>query len=75
MINNSASNLTIKELAPCLGVSRHYVYQMRACGFVMEGVKHSNQTTTVEAALHWIKETQFRLHDGRGVIKSHNCAD
>ena len=56
----------VKGLAEALGVSATYVYQMRACGFVMNGVRRSGQTATVKAATEWIQRTGFRMVNGRG---------
>jgi hypothetical protein len=46
--------LCVKELAAALQVSTKYVYQMRARGFEMQGVKRSCRTATVAAAEAWI---------------------
>lgn len=67
--------LPIKELAAELGVSEHYVYQMRACGFPMvrrtlPGCGGKLFLTATEAdAREWIEANNFHLtHDGgRGV--------
>lgn len=58
----------VKELAPALGVSVTYVYQMRACGFTMRGVGRINRTATLSAARRWIRRTGFKIVDGRGVM-------
>lgn len=62
-------NLSVKELAFKLGVSRHFVYQMRARGFPMawDCDLRGYSTTEIEART-WLKATLFRLRDGRGVI-------
>lgn len=59
--------LCVKELAEALGVSVHYVYQMRACGFGMEwdGGSHC-YTAPEEAAREWIGRNGFVIHNGRG---------
>lgn len=52
--------LVVKELADALGVGKHYVYQMRRCGFKMHGHSKDNQTATLSEALAWIKSNNFR---------------
>lgn len=65
-VSDDLTPLRVKELAPALGVSMSFVYQMRACGFVMSGARRDNQTATVAAARKWIEETGFRMVRGRG---------
>lgn len=60
--------LFVKELAVALGVSTRFIYQMRACGFVMEGDVHQRQKATVAEARAWIKENNFRLIKSKGMI-------
>lgn len=69
---NDAEHLCVKELAAALTVCTNYVYEMRRCGFRMSGVKRQGQTATVHEAVRWIKQNDFRLHDGCGVVKSGN---
>lgn len=62
--------LCVKELASALGVSAHFVYQMRACGFVMEWDADIRGASATEAgAREWIKATNFRIVKGRGRIE------
>ena len=68
--------LTVKELAWELGVSVHYIYQMRACGFPMQEKLLAGYglrpvlTATLREAVEWIEENNFHLiHEhGAGVI-------
>jgi hypothetical protein len=60
--------MSVKELAASLGVSLRFVYQMRACGFLMRGDTRHRQTATPEEARAWIKENDFRLVKSFGVI-------
>jgi hypothetical protein len=60
--------LCVKELADALEVSTRYVYQMRACGFVMEGFRPHGQTTTVKTAVEWIEKNDFRVVRGVGRV-------
>ena len=69
---SAEEKLCVKELAAGLGVSAQYVYQMRACGFVMEGLKRYNRTSTVEAAVAWVRENDFRLVQGKGKVERRN---
>lgn len=62
------SGLRVKELAESLGVSKRFVYQMRARGFSMRGKDRHSQTATVQEAQDWIKANNFRLVKGVGVI-------
>ena len=71
-VDADAVPLRVKELAPALGVSMSYVYQMRACGFKMEGGSRDNQTASLAAARRWIAETRFRVVKGRGQLKMQN---
>lgn len=59
--------LVVKELADCLGVGKHYVYQMRRCGFKMHGETKDNQTATLSEAVAWIEQHDFRLANGIGL--------
>lgn len=67
-MNETNARLSVKELAAALGVSKQFVYQMRACGFPMLGHSRHSQRATVGAASKWIKTKNFRLADGRGLI-------
>ena len=58
----------VKGLAFDLGVSVRYVYEMRRCGFTMEGLKRCNQTATTRQAVAWIEENDFRMIDGKGLV-------
>jgi hypothetical protein len=60
--------LSVKELAASLDVSLRFVYQMRACGFLMRGHTRHRQAATLEEARAWIKENDFRLVKSFGVI-------
>jgi hypothetical protein len=64
------SKLVVKELADYLGVSLKFVYQMRHCGFKMDGDFKDNQTTTARAAVAWIEQEDFRLVNGVGLTKN-----
>ena len=59
----------MKELAPLLGVSVRYVYEMRRLGFRMEGVKHCNRVSTLARAVAWIEGNDFRIVDGAGRVQ------
>lgn len=61
---------SVKELAGTLGVSAHFVYQMRACGFRMtwDYTSHCSLATEAEAR-SWLRRKCFRVIKGRGVIK------
>ena len=61
--------LTVKELADALGVSQRYIYQMRRCGFQMDGLKRDSQTTTLLAAVVWIVKNDFRMSNGKGRVR------
>ena len=61
--------LCVKELAAALQVSTRYVYEMRRCGFPMEGRHHMNQTATVTAAVQWIENNDFRMVRCCGVVQ------
>ena len=63
-----SDRLCVKELAAAMQVGTHFVYQMRAHGFKMDGLR-GNQTATVAEAVGWIKENDFRLVHGRGVTR------
>lgn len=67
MAGDDAASLNVKELAAALGVSAHYVYQMRACGFEMDGLLRMNRKATVNRAVRWIRRKGFRLMNGRGI--------
>lgn len=61
---------SVKELAGTLGVSVHFVYQMRACGFSMEWDYASHCSLATEAqARAWLVRKRFRVIKGRGVTK------
>lgn len=60
--------LCVKELASSLGVSTRYVYEMRRCGFTMEGLLKINRTSTAKEAAKWVIENDFRIVDGFGRI-------
>ena len=63
--------LCVKELAAALGVSAHFVYQMRACGFAMEwSAELRCQAASESSAREWIKTADFRIVNGRGRVKS-----
>lgn len=63
--------LCVKELAAKIGVSTHYVYQMRAAGFPMRWDTTSHcYVTTWHAALRWRETRRFRLVRGRGRLKA-----
>lgn len=66
--NMKSDALVVKELAWELGVSDHYVYQMRHCGFKMDGDRRCNQTAKLRHARAWIYEHEFRLVDSLGVV-------
>ena len=60
----------VKELAATLGVSTHFVYQMRARGFEMRWDHVSRCTVSTPAeARSWLQKTRFTVRRGRGVIK------
>ena len=59
--------LVVKELADALGVGKHYVYQMRRCGFVMRGETKDNQVASLGEAVVWIEDNDFRLVNGVGM--------
>lgn len=70
------AQLTVKELSAALGVSAHFVYQMRACGFPMAerlldgyGLRPV-LTATIAEAEAWIEANNFHLihANGAGVI-------
>lgn len=67
MAGDDAASLNVKELAAALGVSAHYVYQMRACGFEMDGLLRTNRKATVNRAVRWIRRKGFRLMNGKGI--------
>ena len=69
MAGDDAAGLNVKELASALGVSAHYVYQMRACGFEMDGLLRTNQKATVNRAVRWIRRRRFRLLNGKGMVE------
>lgn len=60
------SDLRVKELAPAIGKTVRYVYEMRRCGFRMNGCGRYNQECTVKEAKDWILKTGFRIIHGRG---------
>jgi hypothetical protein len=60
--------LCVKGLASSLGVSVRYVYEMRRCGFHMEGRSKDNQTATNRQAVDWITENDFKICDGVGYV-------
>jgi|GEM_PF-6674919 len=60
--------LCVKALAFELGLSTRFVYEMRRCGFAMEGRSKDNQTATLKQAVDWILENDFRMVDGFGVL-------
>ena len=60
--------LCVKELADKLGISVRYVYEMRRCGFKMDGAGRFNQTTSKQRALAWIEENDFHMIDGAGIV-------
>jgi hypothetical protein len=66
---NLDANLCVKDLAPRLGVSVRYVYEMRRLGFQMHGRRRDNQTCDLDEALAWIGANGFRMVRGRGVQK------
>jgi hypothetical protein len=59
--------LCVKCLAPVLGVSVRYVYEMRRCGFEMQG-RPGEQRCTVAEAVAWIEASDFRMVRGRGRV-------
>lgn len=61
--------LCVKGLAFSLGVSVRYVYEMRRCGFTMEGRRKDNQTATLKEAVQWIVENDFKMVDGVGRVQ------
>lgn len=61
--------MCVKELASSMLVSERYIYEMRRLGFKMSGVKHTNQTATVNDAVAWIRANDFRMVRGIGSIK------
>lgn len=61
--------LCVKELALSLGVSVRYVYEMRRCGFIMEGFRRCQQTSTVKEAIIWIGQNDFKMVDGVGRVQ------
>ena len=65
----ASGQLCVKCLAPELGVSVRYVYEMRRLGFVMAGRHRDNQTCTLEEARAWIAENGFRMVRGRGEVR------
>ena len=58
--------LCVKELAWELKVSPRYVYEMRRCGFAMDGPSKDFTVATVEAAREWIRAKKFRILNGYG---------
>jgi hypothetical protein len=66
---NPNEKLCVKSLAFELGVSSRYVYEMRRCGFVMEGRRKDNQTATVKEAVVWIEQNDFKMVDGVGKVQ------
>lgn len=67
--------LCVKGLAFSLGVSTRYVYEMRRCGFAMEGRRKDNQTATTKEAVKWIEEQDFKMVDGVGRVQKSAKAD
>lgn len=70
--HNEQDRLCVKELAAALQVGTTFVYQMRACGFQMNGRFRHEQTATVQEAIQWVRDNDFRLVNGRGVTKGDN---
>ena len=64
--------MELKELAPLLGVSVRYVYEMRRCGFRMHG-RPGSQACALGEAERWIERTGFRMVRGAGVQKGAKC--
>lgn len=64
----SGEKLCVKALASALGVSSRYVYEMRRCGFQMEGNGHYQQVSTVEVARLWIDTQGFKILNGKGIV-------
>jgi hypothetical protein len=60
--------LSVKQLAASLGVSPRFIYQMRACGFPMNGDTLNRQAATLDEARAWIKTHNFRLVRGEGIV-------
>ena len=60
--------LVVKELADAMHVSTRYVYEMRRCGFRMDGVRFHNKTATLIDGVAWVIRTNFRIVDGVGVV-------
>ena len=61
---------TVKELAPRLGVSVRYVYEMRRLGFEMSGPTHCNRSCSMQQAVDWIRANDFRITNGRGKCRT-----
>lgn len=59
--------MCVKELAFSLGVSVRYVYEMRRCGFKMDGCANRNQTATIKQAVDWMTENDFKMIHGAGI--------
>ena len=64
--------LCVKELAASLSVSVKFVYQMRARGFQMTGIKRNNRLASTNSAVAWIVKSNFRLVHGIGVVGEPN---
>ena len=58
--------LSAKELAAGLGVSIRYVYEMRRCGFAMNGRRRFHQTASLDAAKRWVEKNDFQMVRGFG---------
>ena len=67
---SKSPEMTVKELAYYLGISTHFVYQMRACGFKMRGRHYHSQTATSAEAVEWVVKNDFVLRDGWGWLGS-----
>ncbi len=65
---NPDEQLCVKALAAEMRVSTRFIYQMRACGFKMDGPFRRAQTASVRQAAKWIRARDFRLLNGTGVI-------
>ena len=64
-----SDQLNVKELAMAMRVGVTFVYQMRARGFRMRGPFRRERTATLREAIGWVRRNDFRLVDGRGVIR------
>jgi len=61
---------TVKELAPLMGVSVRYVYEMRRLGFKMRGPTYCNRACSMQDAVDWIRSNGFRMVNGRGRLQT-----